>query len=556
MLYLNWTKSWRTATDMISRIIIDNFATIEHISFDLGGRLNIITGETGAGKSVLVTAISTVLGGRADTAMVRTGSSKALIQLAGDKDGEDVIISREILASGKSISKLNGEMVTLGQVRRFCSDWVDIHGQYDNQQILDPENHIHITDRFHGESIQPELDKLQVLWSDYRAAKKAYDDLLSEEASAARQQDYFRFEHDYIEALALRSGEEDELKEELSMMRNSAKIFSAVRTAYELLHEADDSILTNLSRSCDELDSVSSFSEKLSSIAGTSRDAYYTLEDVSEQLREVSGSLSYSDEDMDRISERLSVIEDAKRKYRRSVDEIIEYQQELASKLRIIDNFDEEKTRLAEDAKRKFTLLEDQASHVSEIRHIIAGRLESAMMNELRDLDFANSEFSIRIDKLDEIGPLGFDSVEFMISTNPGEPLMPLARIASGGEISRIMLAFKHIIGSSDNVETMIFDEIDTGISGRTALTVGHKMREIAEHRQIISVTHLPQIAAYGDDNYLITKSISGNKTHSDIEHLEKEEKVRMLATLFSGSADSETALQAARELIEATQNN
>ena len=538
---------------MINRIIIDNFATIEHLSFDLGDKLNIITGETGAGKSVLVTAISTVLGDRADTAMVRTGSSRALIQLAGEKNGEDVILSREILSSGKSISKMNGEMVTLGQIRKFCSDWVDIHGQYDNQQILDPENHINITDRFHSESIRPELDKLEKLLSEYRDAKKAYDDLIRTEASALRQQDYYRFEYNYIEGLALKAGEHESLKEELSLMKNSAKIFSAVRSAYELMHERDDSILSNLSLAADELESVASYSEKISAMASESRDAYYTLEDISERLREISGSLSYSDDDMDKISERLSVIEDAVRKYHMSVEEIIAYKDELAEKLKVIENFDSEKARLAEDAKRKYTLLEDQASHVSEIRHIIAGRLESAVMNELRDLDFANSEFNIRIERADEISPLGFDKVEFMISTNPGEPLMPLARIASGGEISRIMLAFKHIIGSSDNVETMIFDEIDTGISGRTALTVGRKMSEIAEHRQIISVTHLPQIAAYGSDNYLITKSISDEKTHTDIEHLDPEGKIRMLATLFSGSDENESAIKAARELIGST---
>ncbi|MBE6041932.1 MAG: DNA repair protein RecN [Clostridiales bacterium] len=541
---------------MIDRIIIDNFATIEHLSFDLGNRLNIITGETGAGKSVLVTAISTVLGGRADSAMVRTGTDRALIQIAGDKNGDDVIITREILASGKSVCKINGEMTTLSRVREFCKDWVDIHGQYDNQQILDPDNHIYITDRFHGESIRPELEKLEVIYSEYRAAQKAYDDLLKEEASAARQLDFYRFEYEHIKSLDLHPGEAEDLKEQLSMIRNSAKIYSAVRKSYELLHEIDDSVLGSLGRITDELDSVSSYSEKISAISGSIRDSYYSLEDASEGLREMTDSLNYSDEDVDRISERLALIEDAVRKYRLSPEEIIRYGEELGEKLNRIENFDEEKERLAGILERKKTALYDQASHVSEIRHIIAARLESAMKSELKDLDFANSEFKIAIEKTDEVGPLGYDRVEFLISTNPGEPLMPLTRIASGGEISRIMLAFKHIIGSSDDVETMIFDEIDTGISGRTALTVGHKMSEIAGHRQLLAVTHLPQIAAYGDDNFLITKKISDEKTHTDIDHLDAEGKIRMLATLFSGSSDNESALKAASELVEAVSAN
>ena len=538
---------------MIDRIIIDNFATIEHISFELGSGLNIITGETGAGKSVLVTAVSTVLGDRADTSMVRTGSDRALIQIAGDKDGEEVIITREILASGKSVSKLNGEMVTLGQIRKFCSDWVDIHGQYDNQQILDPENHILITDRFHGEALRPELDKLAVLYEDYKAAQKDYDTLLKTEAETLRQQDFFRFEHDHIMNLHLRAGEDEELREQLALAKNSARISAAVHAAYDLLHESDTSVLSSLSRITDELDQVSNYSDRISAMSERAKAAYYDLEDVSSALRELTDSFNYSDEDLDRISERLADIEDAVRKYHRSIEEIISYGDELARRLEVIENFDAEKSRLAEIAHRKYVLLEDQASHVSELRHIIAARLESAMVKELQDLEFANSDFAIKIDRLDEIGPLGYDKVEFMISTNPGEPLMPLTRIASGGEISRIMLAFKHIIGDSDMVGTMIFDEIDTGISGRTALVVGRKMSEIAEHHQIISVTHLPQIAAYGDDNYLITKSVSDDKSHTDIEHLDAEGKIRMVATLFSGSADSESALDAARELIEST---
>ncbi len=538
---------------MINRIEITNYATIEHMSFDLGENLNIITGETGAGKSVLITAISTVLGDRADTAMVRTGSDKAVISIAGDKNGEEVIISREIAASGKSISKINGEMITLANLRKFCNDWVDIHGQYDNQQILDPENHIYITDRFHNESIAPELDKLSDLYNKYRDAQRNYDELLRAEATAAQQQDYYKFEYNYIKGLDLKSGEDEELKEQLALIKNSAGIYSAVMTAYNLLHEDESSILTNLNRASDALSSVSSYSDKISGLSEQTTDAYYALEDVSEHLREITDSLDFSEEDIDRIQERLSVIEDAIRKYHRNIDEILEYKLELENKLNIIENFDIEKSRLSDIARKSYRELEDQANHVSEIRHIIAERLESSMKSELLDLDFANSDFKISIEKLKEIGPMGYDKVEFLISTNPGEPLMPLTRIASGGEISRIMLAFKHIIGESDNVETMIFDEIDTGISGRTALTVGKKMRELAKHRQIISVTHLPQIAAYGDDNYLITKSISDEKSHTNIDHLDDSGKIKMLATLFSGSDDSDSAIVAAKELIART---
>ncbi|MBE6019689.1 MAG: DNA repair protein RecN [Clostridiales bacterium] len=540
---------------MIDRIIIDNFATIEHLSFDLGSGLNIITGETGAGKSVLVTAISTVLGDRADTSMVRTGASRASIQLAGTRNGEDVVISREIMAGGKSVSKLNGEMATLGQIRGFCRDWIDIHGQYDNQQILDPENHIRITDSFRSDTTEPELEKLRACFDAYKAAQKEYDDLLKAEANAAQQKDYYSFEYKYIGDLGLYPGEDEELRKRLEMMKNSSRIYQNVRYSYDALQgsefDGNPSVLDILSRVSSDLAAAGSYSDQISSMAERASDAYYTLDDIASGLRELLSTLDFSEADMDEVSGRLAVIEDAKRKYRRNIEEILAYRDELGAKLSMIQNFDSERKRLAEAAHRKYAVLEDQAAHVSELRHIIARKLESEISRELKDLDFANSEFSIDIGRLDEIGPLGFDKVEFLISTNPGDPLMPLTKIASGGEISRIMLAFKRIIGETDEVETMIFDEIDTGISGRTALVVGKKLHEIAGHRQIVSVTHLPQIAAYGDDNYLISKSIDNDKSYTNIEHLDDEARIRMIATLFSGSSDNANALQAARDLVD-----
>ena len=544
---------------MIDRIEINNFATIEHLSFDLGDHFNVITGETGAGKSVLITAVSTVLGDRADTSMVRTGADRAFIQIAGTKNGEDVVISREILAGGKSVSKLNGEMVTLGQLRNFCKDWIDIHGQYDNQQILDPDNHILITDSYHSEVLEPELEKLRSCYDEYKAAQKEYDDLLKAEKEAARQQDYYRFEYNYIRELKLYESEDKELQDRLAMMKNSSRIFRNVRSSYDILqgngYEGGPSMLDELSRVASELSDIGSFSEQISSMASRTYDAYYSLDDIASSLRDLLTSLDFSEQDMDDISGRLAVIEDAKRKYHMSVEEIIAYGNELGGKLEMIQDFDSEKKRLADIARSRYDELEAQADHVSELRHIIAARLESAIIKELADLEFANSEFKIDINRLDEIGPLGYDKVEFLISTNPGDPLMPLTKIASGGEISRIMLAFKHIIGETDRVETMIFDEIDTGISGHTALVVGRKLSEIADHRQIISVTHLPQIAAYGDDNYLISKSVDNQKSYTNIGHLDEESKVRMLAALFSGSSESENALEAARELISSTRS-
>lgn len=538
---------------MLNRIVIDNFATIEHLSFDLSDGLNIITGETGAGKSVLVEAIHTALGGRADISMIRRGAKKAVIQIAGTMEGEDVIIIRELMASGKSISKLNGEMVTLNQLRNFCRTMVDIHGQYDNQVILDPQNHLAITDRYRHSKLDGDLQKLQTLYNAYSQRKKSYQALRSEEAEALRQQDFYRFESEYIENLHLYEGEDEELQEQLELMKNSEKIYSAVNGAYEHLYDQDDSVLTNLRTAIDSLQTIADLSEDFGNYVQTLDENYYAIADVSDALRDMRSSLNYSDEDIDQASERLSIIEDAKRKYRMNVPEIIAYGQELAGKLHIIDNFDAEIEHRKKEMDEAYTALEAQADKVSALRKENAKMLTKALSKELQDLAFANSDFDIQMTRLPEIGPNGYDSMEYMISTNPGEPLRPLSRIASGGEISRIMLAFKHIISDNDSVETMIFDEIDTGISGKTALVVGKKMREIASTHQILCITHLPQIAAYGDANFQIQKNLSDQSTQTSIVSLDEEGKIHMLAGMISGDPDSPSALEAARELNQAT---
>lgn len=537
---------------MINQISIDNFATIEHLSFDPGEHLNIITGETGAGKSVLVEAISTALGGRADISMVRTGAPKAVIQIAGTVEDEDVIITRELLASGKSISKINGEMVSLTKLRAFCRKFVDIHGQYDNQVMLDPQNHLSIADSYSGAALTEDLECLQARYCEYATKKKAYSDLRSEEADALKQQNYYRFESDYIHNLDLHSGEDDAIREQLDFMKNSERIYNAVNTAYELLQEEDTSVLTNLRLAADALNDISSISSDLGSVASTMDEAYYNLEDASDTLRDMRSTLDFSDEDIDRASERLSSIEDAKRKYRMSIDEIIAYGEDLDQKLNIIENFDAEIEQRKKEMNLAYQQLEEQADVVSAKRRKSADQLSAAVVRELKDLNFANSEFEVRMNRLPEIGPSGYDSMEFMISTNPGEPLRPLARIASGGEVSRIMLAFKHIIGDSDRVDTMIFDEIDTGISGRTAVVVGKKMWEIAAHHQVICITHLPQIAAYGSDNFQIVKNLSDTATQTTIHHLDEDDKRHMLAGMISGDPDSDSALRAAQELMDA----
>lgn len=540
---------------MISFVTIDNFATIEHVSFQMGDRLSVITGETGAGKSVLVQAISTALGSRADISMVRRGADKAVIQIAGEYNGEDLVIRRELLASGKSLAKINGELVTVGQLRDFCRGFADIHGQYDNQPIMDPENHTAMVDRYGHQDLEGTLSRMGHDYALWRKAKGEYDKVLREEAEYRRQKDYFQYEFDYIDQLDLTPGEDQELENQLQLMKNSAGIYTAVEGTHQLLHESEPSASEIIGRCAELISGVSQYSPELEQTAQELNDIYYRLEDVSDGLRRMSQGMDFSEEDMDQVSQRLSAIEDAKRKYKMDVDGIIAYGKELDEKLQLITNFQGEKERLKKAADQAYEAVLMDGDQLSELRHAIAERLEKAMVKELDDLDFANDQFKVEFTRLPEVTASGYDSLEFMISTNPGEPLRPLSSTASGGEISRIMLAFKHIIGESDDVDTMIFDEIDTGISGHTALVVGKKLREISQHHQVLCITHLPQIAAYGEDNFLIEKDLSTGRSSTRITHLDRPGKVRMLAALFSGGT-SNRSMEAAEELISSVEGS
>lgn len=541
---------------MLDRIEIDNFATIEHLSFDLGPGLNIITGETGSGKSVLVQAMNLALGDRADLSMVRSGAKKALIQLTGTGRGEDFIITRELTAAGKSVAKVNGEILPVNKLRAFCEPLVDVHGQYDNQTLLNPENHISLLDRYAMTETEPALAAVLEAYQHYHDAKRDYDALIREEKEARRRQDFMQFEYDYIVNLELTPGEDRELEEQLDLMRNSEHIFSAVSGAYDILQSDEGSLLSGLSACMTALQGVASYSDDLSSASEEMTDLYYRLEDLSGSLRSISESIQFSPEEIDAISSRLSSIEDAKRKYGMSVEEILAYAEELDRKLNLLINMDEEiasKEAAMNEARAK---LEEEADELHEIRVRVAERLKDAITKELRELAFTHAEFDIQMTRSETVHENGYDIVEFMIATNPGEPLRPLARIASGGEISRIMLAFKCITGDRDQTETMIFDEIDTGISGHTALIVGRKMAALAKRHQIICITHLPQIAACGDDHYSIEKAIENGTSHTHIEHLTEEGKLRSLARLLTGDPDSDQALLAARDLLEQEKNH
>lgn len=535
---------------MINHISIKNFAIIENTEVDFEKGLNIITGETGAGKSIVIEAVSLALGSRADTSSVRTGADKAVVQLAGELNGEEIVITREVSASGKNLCRLNGEIITLARLNEVCRKLADIHGQYDNQSLLNPDYHIVLVDSYHKEKTDPVRQEVSQKFSAFSRCRSELSSLLSLERENARKKDFYRFELDEIDSAKLNPGEDVELDERISMLQNSEKIFESIEKSYTLLTEASPSLIDGVGACHRAIEEIASYSRDLESISGELGDIYYRLQDISRSLGEMRENISFSPTELDGLISRLNQIDNLKKKYGTSIEEILAYRDEIASKLEKIDNFDDEKHRLEKQLIEARDELFAACSSLSEMRKEIASELETKILAELSDLNFKDAQMKITVEPLSSPTEEGMDKVEILISANRGEPLKPLYKIASGGEMSRIMLAFKNIISSSDMIPTLIFDEIDNGISGVTASIVGKKLREISRQHQIICITHLPQIAAAGDQNYRIYKETNGEKTFTRVEKLSEDEKVSEVARLLGGTTITDTTLQSARELI------
>ncbi len=538
---------------MINHISIQNFAIIENTEIDFEEGLNIITGETGSGKSIVIEAISLALGSRADSAFVRHGAQKAVVQLAGELYGEDIVITREVSAAGKNLCKLNGQLVTLGALSETCRRLADIHGQYDNQSLLNPDNHIKLVDSFHGEQITPIKEAYQVAYASYQDTKSRLTKLLSAEQDNLKKLDFYRFEQSEIENAHLTPGEDESLSERISILQNSEKIFDAIETAYGLLSDGDRDVLSSMGTGLHALQSISEYSKEIQTLTEEFADIYYRLEDLSSELRRIRDDVTFSPEELDDSITRISQIDGLKKKYGSTIEEILTYYDTISEELNQIENFDDVKAQLQAEADAAYKALSEKAAQLTEVRKASAKELETAIESELHDLNFGSAKLSINFQCSETFGPDGNDDVEFLISTNKGEPLKPLVKIASGGEISRIMLAIKNITGTYDNIPTMIFDEIDAGISGITASIVGRKLHQIAKNHQIICITHLPQIAASGDTHYRIYKEETDSNTFTTVEKLSNTETIDEIARLLGGENITETTRKSAVELMELT---
>lgn len=540
---------------MISHLRIKNFAIIEELEVSFHPGLNMITGETGAGKSIIIEAVSLALGSRADTAFIRTGKDKATIQMVADIGDEEYIITREIAASGKNLCRINGEIVPLAQLNKLCKKIADIHGQYDHQSLLNPENHISFVDLYESHLIAPTKADVAALYQQYTETKKELAALLANEAEMERKRDFMQFEIQEISAADPRLGEDEELTQQLIFLQNSEKIYQNLSSLYELLGEDVTSVIDGLSKGQHLLQEIAHYAEEIKSFEGTLSEAYYSLSDLSTEIRRYRDSISFSPEDLEETMQRLQTLDTLKRKYGGTLEKVLAYREQTAQAYEKVENLEQFKETLTEAAAQNERKLRKASEKLTKLRKTAALAMEKRINDELKELHFKHTTLSIHFEEATGQHEMAFradgvDRIEFLISTNLGEAPKPLVKVASGGEISRIMLAFKQIIGDYDHIPTMIFDEIDSGISGITASIVGKKLMDISQGHQIMCISHLPQIAAFGDHHYKIQKEIVAGVTQTQIIPLSEEQKVEEIARLLGGINITETTIKSARELI------
>ena len=548
---------------MISYISIKNFAIIENCEVTFEKGLNIITGETGSGKSIVIEAISLALGARADGSFIRTGADKATVEIAGELDGEEIVITREVSASGKNLCKLNGSVVTLAELGTYCKRLADIHGQYDHQSLLNPDYHIRLIDLYHADDIMPVLNTVEKLYDGYVKTNAGLKRLNQSAADADKKRDFMKFQLEEIRGAKLIPGEDAELSERITLLQNSEKLYKILSGAYEVVYEGEPSALDMLENISRDLEGISEFKGSISDLSERISSLCYELDDIAHEIRSERDDMVFSQEELDECIERYELIQNLKRKYGNefldggitpgTIEAVLNFAETIETELKDVENSDQLKAELESQLEVITAQLELATERLSKLRHDSANELKKRIVEQLKDLNFNNSELDIKFSALPDFTENGKDAVLFMISTNAGEPLKPLNKIASGGEMSRIMLAFKKIIADYDEIPTLIFDEIDTGISGIAASVVGKKLQEIATNHQIICITHLPQIAACGHTNYRIDKATTGGSTKTTITKLNADEKIDEIARLLGGSNITETTRKSAKELVDAS---
>lgn len=550
---------------MLSHLHIENIAVIENADLELENGFNVLTGETGAGKSILIDSINLALGERVSKDIIRTGASSAHVsalfngisqtvkeslQSLGFECDDELLIQREISSDGRGSCRISGRPATVSILRSIGRILVNIHGQHDNQTLLSPEKHVFYLDKFAKDD--DILNKYNSLYSEAIKIKNALSEIKTDDALKERRIDLLKYQINEIESAELKPGEEEELRARKMKIANAEKITAAVSSAYSLICGDEDSTgAQDLISNADEaLDSITEVLPEIKDLAGRIKSLSYEIEDCADELRGFTNNEEFDQQELETIEDRLDTIYRLKRKYGESEEDILEFLENSKKELENIETSDERAAQLSAKLKQAIKELLKAGQILSKKRRETADILSSKIMQELKFLDMPEVKFSVSFNELEKPASNGLENIEFLISANPGSPAKPIAKIASGGEISRIMLAIKTVLSKSDDIDTLIFDEIDTGVSGRAAQKIGMKLKQASKDRQVICVTHLAQIASQADRHILIEKQVKDNNTYTHLKTLDYDGRKREIARIIAGADITEKTLQTAGEML------
>ena len=551
---------------MLLEISIKNFAIIESISLNFEQGMTVLTGETGAGKSIIIDAMNMMLGARATTEVIRQGAPKAEIEglfsiesnraleEIFDEQGlelsDEIIIRREILQNGRSISRVNGQMVNLSVLRTIGQQLVDIHGQHDQEELMRPHRHIQMLDEFGDTSFFELKEAYQASFDNYRRMRKQVLDIKKNQQEHKARIEMLEFQMAEIEAANLKAGEDIALNQERDKLLNHKHIADTLTNAYSMLDNEEFSSLANVRSAMNDMESLEEFDQEYREISSSLSESYYILEDITKRLESIIDDLDFDGNRLMQVESRLDLIHTITRKYGGSVDDVLEYFAKITDEYNLLTGNNLSSEDMEIELKKLEKNLVDLAGQVAQARHKIAQDLEAEIKQELQDLYMEKAQFQVRFSQ-GKFSREGNESVEFYISTNPGEDFKPLVKVASGGELSRLMLAIKSAFSRKEGKTSIVFDEVDTGVSGRVAQAIAQKIHKIGQHGQVLAISHLPQVIAIADYQFFIEKISNEHSTVSTVRLLTVEERIEEVAKMLAGENVTEAALTQARELLQ-----
>ncbi len=563
---------------MLTELLIRNLAIIDEVQVPFQKGFNVLTGETGAGKSIIIHALNFLVGEKGDIDLIRTGADvmvveavfelghcpqvkETLEELGIEPEDDTLILSRELSRSGRSRCRINGRAATVAMLKQIGRSLVDIHGQHEHQSLLEPSNHLRFLDAFGGEEVLRLKERYASLYRQLMQVEREIAELQKSERDRMQRLDLLRYQADEIDKANLREGEEEELLQERQLLANAERIVERANYALQRLM-GDDGALDNLGDALQTLKEIAHLDPALSSWYDALSQAFDTIQEIGFELERYVSRIEFNPERLDEVESRLDLIRRLKRKYGDTISAILQYREQIERELQKLETSEERLEVLQKERERLRGELAEAALALSQARQEIAHQLERTVQNHLKALMMEKARFKIALDRIHDpnglklpdgsfaFGRDGIDQVEFLIATNPGEPLKPLAKIASGGEISRTMLALKASLQRTHEIPVLVFDEIDVGIGGKTAEAVGEKLREVSRYAQVLCVTHLPQIAALADWHLQVEKVAEGKRTRVKVTPLQFEERVKELARMLSGRQITPASLQHAQELL------